>query len=196
VAEEMNSRVERSIEESLAVKRALLEDKVLVSLIAGVAAEFVRVLRQGHKILLFGNGGSAADAQHIAAEFVGRFQLDRPPIPALALTVDSSLLTSIANDSQYENVFARQIEALGLAGDIALGISTSGRSPNVLRGFAAAKGKRMLTVALTGKNGGQLSDRAQYCICVPSESTARVQEAHILIGHILAEIAEAELVSK
>lgn len=196
MAQEMTSRVERSIQESLLVKHALLEDKALLNLIAAVAGEFVQALRQRHKVLLFGNGGSAADAQHLAAEFVGRFQKDRQPFAVLALTVDSCSLTSIANDYHYENVFARQVEALGLAGDIAVGISTSGRSPNVLKGLAAAKERDMLTVALTGKNGQQIREYARYCIAVPSESTARIQEGHILIGHILAEITEAELVSK
>jgi D-sedoheptulose 7-phosphate isomerase len=194
VRQEITSRVERSIQESLAVKHALLEDRTQVRLIAAVARAFIEALQGGHKILLFGNGGSAADAQHIAAEFVGRFQLERPPLPALALTTDSSALTGIANDYLYENVFARQVEALGSAGDVAVGISTSGRSLNVLKGLAAAKAKGMVTVGLAGKNAPQLGEQTQYCICVPSEATPRIQEAHILIGHILAEITEADLV--
>ncbi len=191
--ESLIRHVEASIEESLAVKQALLKDKRLVSLIAEVAGEFVSCLRGGHKILLFGNGGSAAEAQHIAAEFVGRFQAERPPLPALALTANTSSLTGISNDYQFENLFARQLEALGSKGDVAVGITTSGRSPNVLKGLAAAKRKGLTTVGLTGTNGDMLRECAQYCICVPAASTARIQEAHILIGHILCEITESEV---
>ncbi|MGA2631815.1 MAG: D-sedoheptulose 7-phosphate isomerase [Terriglobia bacterium] len=188
-------RVEGSIQESLAVKQALLQDKSLVHLIATVAIEFLRALQGGHKILLFGNGGSAADAQHIAAEFVGRFQLERPPLPALALTTNTSALTGIGNDYLYENVFARQVEALGYKDDVAVGISTSGRSVNVLKGLAVAKARGLVTVGLTGRDGAMLKEQAQYCICVPAETTPRIQEAHILIGHILSEITETELAS-
>ena len=186
--------IEHSIEQSIAVKQALLADKELVGLIAAVADAFVKALRAGRKILLFGNGGSAADAQHIAAELVGRFQKERAPLPALALTVDSSALTCIGNDYGYENVFSRQVMALGLENDIAVGISTSGNSLNVMKGLAAARANGLVTVALTGKAGGLLAEHAQYCICVPSDATARIQEAHILIGHILCEIIDAEFV--
>lgn len=186
--------IEHSIEQSIAVKQALLADKELVGLIAAVADAFVKALRAGRKILLFGNGGSAADAQHIAAELVGRFQKERAPLPALALTVDSSALTCIGNDYGYENVFSRQVMALGLENDVAVGISTSGGSLNVMKGLATARADGLVTVALTGKAGGLLAEHAQYCICVPSDATARIQEAHILIGHILCEIIDAEFV--
>jgi D-sedoheptulose 7-phosphate isomerase len=158
-----------------------------------VSKQFVSALREGHKILLFGNGGSAADAQHIAAEFVGRFQMERTPLPALALTTNTSALTGIGNDYGYENVFCRQVEALGREGDIAVGISTSGTSPNVLKALAAAQAKGLVAVALTGRDGKLLKDVARYCICVPTDSTPRIQEAHILIGHILSQIVELEL---
>lgn len=185
-----------SIQESIKVKQALLEDKHLLSQIAEVAREFVTALGGGHKILLFGNGGSAADSQHIAAEFVGRFQMERTPLPALALTVNTSALTGIGNDYGYENLFARQIQALGTAGDVAVGISTSGKSPNVLKGLAAAKAKGLVTVALCGKFGSMMQEVSQYCLCVPSSETPRIQESHILIGHIVSKIAETELFAK
>jgi len=185
-----------SIQESLKVKQALLDDADLQGLIATVSKQFVSALSRGRKILLFGNGGSAADAQHIAAEFVGRFQMERTPLPALALTTNTSTLTGIGNDYGYENVFARQVEALGREGDIAVGISTSGTSPNVLKALAAAQAKGLVTVALTGRDGKKLKEVARYCICVPADSTPRIQEAHILIGHILSQIAELELFDK
>lgn len=185
-----------SIQESLKVKQALLDNTDIQNLIATVSKQFVSALRRGHKILLFGNGGSAADAQHIAAEFVGRFQMERTPLPALALTTNTSALTGIGNDYGYENVFARQVEALGGEGDIAVGISTSGTSPNVLKALAAAQAKGLVTVVLTGRDGKRLKEVARYCICVPADSTPRIQEAHILIGHILSQTAELELFDK
>jgi D-sedoheptulose 7-phosphate isomerase len=196
----MNSGIDalivNSIEGSIKVKQALLEDKHLLSQIADVVKEFVSALSSGHKILLFGNGGSAADAQHIAAEFVGRFQMERTPLPALALTVNTSALTGIGNDYAYENVFSRQIEALGSSGDVAVGFSTSGKSPNVLKALAAAKAKGLITVALTGKFGSMLQEVSSYCLCVPSDETPRIQESHILIGHIISQITEMELFAK
>ncbi len=185
-----------SIQESIKVKQALLEDKHILGQIADVVKEFVSALSNGHKILLFGNGGSAADAQHIAAEFVGRFQMERTPLPALALTVNTSVLTGVGNDYAYESVFSRQIEALGSAGDVAVGFSTSGKSPNVLKALAAAKAKGLVTVALTGKFGGMLQEVSRYCLCVPSDQTPRIQESHILIGHIVSQLTEMELFPK
>ena len=182
-----------SIQESIKVKQALLEDKHLISQIADVVKEFVWALSNGHKILLFGNGGSAADSQHIAAEFVGRFQMERKPLPALALTVNTSVLTGVGNDYAYENVFSRQIEALGSAGDVAVGFSTSGKSPNIVKGLAAAKAKGLVTVAFTGKFGSALEPISRYCLCVPSGETPRIQESHILIGHIISQLTETEL---
>ena len=191
-----NALIVNSIQESIKVKQTLLEDKHLLGQIAAVVKEFVSALSNGHKILLFGNGGSAADAQHIAAEFVGRFQMERTPLPALALTVNTSALTGIGNDYAFENVFSRQIEALGAAGDVAVGISTSGKSPNVLKALAVAKAKGLVTVALTGKFGALLQEVSRYCLCVPSDQTPRIQESHILIGHIVSQITEMELFAK
>ena len=190
---DLGSRVEQRIRESMAVKEALLRDKELIGLISEVGRDWAEVLRRGHRAFLFGNGGSAADAQHIAAELVGRYLGDRPGLPVVALTANTSSLTAIANDYSYDAVFARQLEALGSAGDMAIGISTSGSSRNVLLAIDAAKRKGMTSVALTGQGGGQLKDLADRCICVPSADTPRVQEVHILIGHILCEIVEAEL---
>ena len=150
-------------------------------------------LAGGNKVLLFGNGGSAADAQHIAAELVGRYKRERRALPAIALTVNTSSLTAIGNDCGFEHVFARQLEAMGAAGDVAVGISTSGNSPNVLRGIEVAKAGSLLTVALTGRTGGSLGKIVDYCIQVPSDDTARIQEAHILVGHILCEYVEQTL---
>jgi D-sedoheptulose 7-phosphate isomerase len=155
------------------------------------AAECVAdAMRTGNKLLIFGNGGSAADAQHIATELVGRYLHDRRALPAIALTVDSSIPTSVANDYGFAEVFARQIEALGSPHDVALAISTSGNSPNVLRGLEAARRQGLSTIALSGKTGGKMAAFADICICIPSASTPRIQEAHILIGHILCGIAE------
>ena len=185
-----------SIQDSIKVKQSLLEDKVLLTQIADVIQEFVKALTNGHKLLLFGNGGSAADAQHIAAEFVGRFQMERTPLPALALTVNTSALTGIGNDYDYVNVFSRQVEALGQAGDVAVGITTSGKSPNVIKGLAAAKARGLVTVGLTGKFGTMLQEVSKYCLCVPSDQTPRIQESHILIGHIVSQVTELEMFAK
>jgi D-sedoheptulose 7-phosphate isomerase len=146
--------------------------------------------KAGNKVLLFGNGGSAGDAQHIAAEFVGRFAFNRPALPALALSVNTSCVTAIGNDYGFDLVFSRQIEALARPGDLAIGISTSGNSPNVLHGLSVARKIGLGTVALTGCTGGKLKNAVDYCICVPSNETPRIQECHILIGHIISELVE------
>jgi D-sedoheptulose 7-phosphate isomerase len=150
----------------------------------------------GNKILFFGNGGSAADAQHLAAEFVNRYIMDRPPLPAIALTTDTSILTSVSNDFTFDEVFAKQLRALGREGDIALGLSTSGSSPNVVKAFEVAKEIGMKTVAFTGNDGGPLARMADVSLVVPSTSTPRIQETHILLGHILCEMVEHQLFYK
>jgi D-sedoheptulose 7-phosphate isomerase len=156
------------------------------------AASIARASRSGGKLLLFGNGGSAADAQHVAAELVGRFQRERPAIAAIALTTDTSVLTSLANDYDFARVFARQIEALGREGDVALGISTSGRSPNVVFALNAARSRRLVTVALTGNDGGPVGAAADIHINVPSASTARVQEVHRTLLHVICDLVERD----
>ncbi len=178
--------------DSVTTKQALSDQ---AASLAHVAEVLVRAYRQGNKMILFGNGGSAADAQHIAAELVGRFYLERPSLAAEALTVNTSSLTAISNDYDFDTVFARQIEALGRPGDVAVGISTSGKSENVVRALHVARERGMLTIGLTGQDGGRLEKIVDYCICVPSRDTARIQEGHILVGHILCEIVEKELFS-
>jgi D-sedoheptulose 7-phosphate isomerase len=182
--------IRHRIEACIAVKTSLLQQS---ELLAQVAEQLIEAYRAGKKMLLFGNGGSAADAQHIAAELLGKYYLHRQALPAEALTVNTSALTAIGNDYAFEHIFARQLEALGNSGDVAIGLSTSGNSPNVLEGLYAAKRKGMLTIGLTGEDGGQLKALVDYCICVPSKDTPRIQEAHILIGHILCELVEQAL---
>ncbi|UCE04087.1 MAG: D-sedoheptulose 7-phosphate isomerase [Candidatus Latescibacterota bacterium] len=156
-----------------------------------------RALRDGGKLLLFGNGGSAADAQHIAAELVGRYALDRPGMPAIALTTDSSILTSVGNDYGFDSIFERQIEALAAAGDVALGISTSGNSNNVKRGLLRAKRiGRITTAALLGRTGGDIRTLVDHAIVIPAHDTARIQECHITLGHILCEMVEADVAER
>jgi phosphoheptose isomerase len=158
--------------------------------IVAAAAAIVAALRSGGKLLVFGNGGSAADAQHVAAELVGRFQRERPAFAAIALTTDTSVLTSLANDYAFDRVFTRQIEALGKPGDVVLGISTSGASANVVTAFAAARRLGLRTIALTGRDGGEVGRAAEIHINVPSPSTARVQEVHRTLLHIICELVE------
>jgi phosphoheptose isomerase len=160
------------------------------------AAAIVDAFRRGGMLLLFGNGGSASDAQHVSAELVGRFQRERAGLPAIALTTDTSILTSVANDDGFDRVFVRQIEALGRAGDVALGISTSGGSPNVLAALEAARAKGLNTIALTGKDGGAVGRAAAIHVNVPAQSTARVQEVHRTLLHIICDIVERELVDR
>jgi D-sedoheptulose 7-phosphate isomerase len=182
--------IQQRIRTSIAVKQELLKQSALL---AQVAEKLIEAYEAGKKILLFGNGGSAADAQHIAAELVGKYYMDRRPLPAEALTVNTSSLTAIGNDYAFERIFARQVEALGNPGDVAIGISTSGNSPNVIEAIRAAKKKGMITIGLTGAEGGRLKNEVDYCICVPSKDTPRIQEAHILIGHIWCELIERAL---
>jgi D-sedoheptulose 7-phosphate isomerase len=164
--------------------------------IVEAATLIAECLRAGGKLLFFGNGGSAADAQHLAAEFVGRFMMERHALPAIALTTDSSILTAVGNDYGFDQIFARQIEALGRPNDVALGISTSGNSPNVIEAVKKAKKQNLKTIGLAGKEGGALARCVDLAITVPSANTARVQECHIAIGHILCELVENNLFSK
>ncbi|HCI79333.1 MAG TPA: phosphoheptose isomerase [Ktedonobacter sp.] len=184
---QLEAVISQRIAESIEVHQLLLQH---TEVCAEVAESIIGAFRTGNKVLLFGNGGSAADAQHIAAELVGRFYMDRPALPAQALTVNASTLTAIGNDYTYAQIFSRQIEAFGVAGDVAIGISTSGNSQNVVEGLRAANRKGMVTVGFTGEHGGQLKSEADYCICVPTGDTPRIQEAHILIGHIVCELVE------
>jgi D-sedoheptulose 7-phosphate isomerase len=164
--------------------------------IVQVAALIVDAFRNGNKVLLFGNGGSSTDAAHIAAEFVGRYQRERMPLPAIALATDIAAITCIANDYGYEELFARQVRAHGRKGDIAIGISTSGNSPNVLKGVEAARDCGLTTIAWTGANGGKLAGLVDYPFIVPSTVTSRIQESHITLGHVLCELVEDHLLGK
>ena len=153
----------------------------------------VQCFRAGGKVMLCGNGGSAADCQHIAAEFVNKYVMQRPALPAIALTTDTSNLTSIGNDASYDDVFSRQIEALGRKGDVLIGITTSGRSPNVLRAFDAAKNTGVISIGLLGRDGGPAAKACDLAIIVPDRTTSRIQEVHITVGHILCGIVDAEM---
>lgn len=185
----IRDRIQRSID----VKQALLADAGFQESTALVAMRIVESLRAGGKVFFFGNGGSAADAQHLSAEFTGRYLKERRALPALALSVNSSSLTAIGNDYGFDLVFARQLEALGREGDVAVGISTSGNSCNVIRALKVAKERSIFAVALTGGSGGQLGTIADCAIRIPSEETPRIQEGHILTGHIICEIVEEAL---
>ena len=181
-----------AIEGCLASLEQLREERHLTAIVA--AAELISAsLAGGSTVFLFGNGGSASDATHLAAEFVGRFQRDRRALPAFSLCTNESAITAIANDYGFERIFARQLEASGRPGDVAIAISTSGDSANVLAGARAARALGMKTIGLTGADGGGLRDAVDVCLCVPSSVTARVQENHIVVGHLLCEIVEQQL---
>ncbi len=182
------SRVEQIFRESIEVKERCLADNA--ARIVELARLMTACFRDGKKVLIFGNGGSAADSQHIAAELIGRFQKERRGLPAIALSTDTSILTSLGNDYSFEIIFARQIEALGQSGDIALGISTSGNSANVIAAMREAKKRGLHTVALTGQGGGKLAGEVDLCLAVPSKVTARVQESHSVIAHAFCELVE------
>lgn len=187
----MKAQIERLMAESLAVKQDLI--RYYLGAIAKVVDSTLEALQRGNLILLCGNGGSAADAQHLAAEFINRFLLSRAALPAIALTTDTSVLTSIGNDSDFSQVFARQVEALGKAGDIFYAISTSGNSDNVIEAVKVARKRGIETVAFTGGDGGKLAPLCDLALIVPSRSTPRIQEAHITIGHIICQIVEERL---
>ncbi|MBK1973999.1 D-sedoheptulose 7-phosphate isomerase [Campylobacter sp. TTU-622] len=192
----MLTYIKKHFEESIDTKEQILKDEDLLNLIKKVALEIIKAYKNGNKTLLAGNGGSAADAQHIAGELVSRFYFDRPGLASIALTTDTSILTAIGNDYGYEKVFSRQLEAQGLKGDIFIGISTSGNSVNILKALEICKEKGIISVGLTGKSGGKMNDLCDYCIKVPSNCTPRIQESHILIAHILCAIVEEELFGK
>ncbi|ADC89864.1 sugar isomerase (SIS) [Thermocrinis albus DSM 14484] len=183
--------VKKAFKESADVKLAFVE--LYAERILEVGLIIATAIKDGNKVILFGNGGSAADAQHIAAELIGRFKEDRKPLPAIALTTDTSVLTALGNDYGFESIFERQVEALCMPGDVVIGITTSGNSPNVVRALAKAHDLGALTVAFTGRNGGKVVDVAHYSFVVPSYETPRIQECHITLGHVLCEIVEREL---
>jgi len=187
----MKKKISELLTEDIAVKKALLETQVTA--IESLANMMISTIKTGGKILVFGNGGSASDSLHIAAELVGRFQKERKSLPAISLSANSSSITALGNDYGFEYIFERQIEGLGKKGDMALGISTSGKSKNVIRGIKKASEMNMKTAVLTGKSEGELSRIADVSVKVPSNNTPRIQEAHITIGHIVCEIVEDAL---
>lgn len=190
----MKEAITRAFEESIQAKKAFLKENLstLMSAIDAVAEAFLR----GNKFLIFGNGGSAADAQHIAAEFVNRFRIERPPLPALALTTDTSAITSIANDYDYKEIFSKQVKALGKEGDVALAISTSGNAANVLAAIEVCKRLKIATIGLTGGDGGKMARQVDYLLRVSEgKNTARIQETHILVGHVICELVDQKLFS-
>jgi len=189
----MKNYIKNQIQDSLQTKQNIYENEDLLNKILEVSQKCVELYRGDKKTILAGNGGSAADAQHIAAELVGRYGFDRPSLPSLALTTDTSALTAIGNDYGYDAVFSRQLEGMGQAGDIFIGISTSGNSKNLIKAFEVAKNKSILCVALVGKHGGEMATMADIALVVPSDSTPRIQESHILIGHIICDIIEKEI---
>jgi D-sedoheptulose 7-phosphate isomerase len=191
-----HSVIAQRIQDSISIKSLLLENKETISTINSVANILIQAFKQNKKVWFCGNGGSAADAQHIAAELSGRYLFDRPPLPAEALHVNSSYLTAVANDYGFDEVYARLIGAMGKKGDVLVGISTSGNSKNVINAFEKAKGKGLTIVAMTGNKISKMAELSHYCIRVPSTETPRIQEAHIMIGHILCEIIEDVLFKK
>jgi D-sedoheptulose 7-phosphate isomerase len=186
-------RIREAIQESIGVKQQIIGNEKLLQSIEDVAGLCAAAYCDGNKVLFCGNGGSAADAQHLAAELSGRFYFDREPLDSEALHVNTSYMTAVANDYSYDEVFARLVKAKGRKGDILIGFSTSGNSGNIVRAFKTAGEMGMITVALTGESGGKLKEIADYLINVPSNDTPRIQESHILIGHIICEIIEQRL---
>ena len=189
----MNNRIKEVFQQSIAVKKSILENATILSEIEKSVDVLVNAYRNNHRVLFCGNGGSAADAQHLAAELSGRFYYDRPPLDAEALHVNTSYLTAVGNDYSFDEIYARLVKAQGAKGDVLVALSTSGNSPNILKAIEAAKEKGMLTIGLTGESGGKMVGMCDFIIKVPSTDTPRVQESHITIGHIICELTESIL---
>lgn len=184
------NKIKSLIQASIDTKQQLLADETVLQTICDVVNVVVKAFQQGHRVYFCGNGGSAADAQHLAAEFSGRFYKDRKALPADALHCNTSYLTAVANDYGYELVYQRIIEGIGQEGDVLVGLSTSGNSPNIVKAFETAREKKMITVALTGYTGGQMKSVSDYLINIPSTDTPRIQESHIMAGHIICQLVE------
>jgi len=189
----MLDKINHIISESIQVKQSLLSNAALLEQIAGVVDAVTTAFRNGHKVQFCGNGGSAADAQHLAAEFSGRFYKNRTALPSDALHCNSSYLTAVANDYGYDEVYSRLVEGTMQIGDILIGLSTSGNSPNIVKAFETARAKNIITVGFTGNGGGKLEELSQFLLDIPSKNTPRIQESHIMIGHIICELVEANL---
>lgn len=192
----MNQKIINAIKESAAIKHAILENKEIIDTLQTIVEKIVLCYKNGGKVLFCGNGGSAADAQHLAAELSGRFYYDRDPLYAEALHVNTSYLTAVANDYSYDEVYTRLVKAIGRQGDVLIGLSTSGNSGNILRALAQARQQGMLTFGLTGESGGKMKELCDLTIRIPSSVTPRIQESHILVGHIICELVEASLFPK
>lgn len=190
MADPLSGRASSELAASARILAAVAADPRLAAAVHDVAAACLESIRAGGKVLLCGNGGSAADAQHVAGEFVSRFRFDRPGLPAIALTTDSSVLTAIGNDYGYEQVFARQVQALGRRGDVLIAYSTSGRSPNVLRALEAGRDGGLACVGMTGNRGGPMRDLCRFLLEVPSDETPRIQEGHLALGHAVCDLVE------
>jgi len=189
----MEAKIKSVIQSSIDLKTSVLGDPKLIDTVQQIVNEFVRCYENGGKVLFCGNGGSAADAQHLAAELSGRFYFDRHPLFAEALHVNSSYVTAVANDYGYDEIFARLVMAMGSKDDVLVGLTTSGNSPNIIRAFTEANSLGMLTVGFTGETGGQLAEKCTYLLNIPSKDTPRIQEVHILLGHIICELVEEKL---
>ncbi|MDB5275656.1 MAG: D-sedoheptulose 7-phosphate isomerase [Ferruginibacter sp.] len=189
----MNQKIADRVNASIAVKQQLLADEKIISTVATCVDIIVTAFNNGNKVLFCGNGGSAADAQHLAAEFSGRFYIDRDALPAEALHCNTSYLTAVANDYSFDLIYARLIKGLGKKGDVLVGLSTSGNSANIVNAFETAKEKEMITIGFTGFTGGAMKEISDYLLNVPSTDTPRIQESHILLGHIICELVEERL---
>ncbi|MDR1005418.1 MAG: D-sedoheptulose 7-phosphate isomerase [Bacteroidales bacterium] len=189
----MQERIKQVMEESVAVKQQLLNNPEIINEIEKISLAIIEAYRSNKKVLFCGNGGSAADAQHLAAELSGRFYYDRPPLASEALHVNTSYLTAVANDYSYDVIYSRLVEATGCGGDVLIGLSTSGSSKNVINALQAAKAKGMITISLTGEGGGRMAELSDYLLAVPSKDTPRIQESHIMLGHIICELVESTL---
>lgn len=189
----MKAKIQSIISASIDVKTQLLADEIMQQTIATVIDEITKAFQNGKKVLFCGNGGSAADAQHLAAEFSGRFYKDRKALPSEALHCNTSYLTAVANDYSYDVIYSRLVEGICEEGDVLVGLSTSGNSKNILNAFAAAKEKKVITIGFTGASGGQMKQAGDYLINVPSSDTPRIQESHIMIGHIICELVEEKI---
>jgi D-sedoheptulose 7-phosphate isomerase len=188
----MSEQIKSIISASIEVKQAILADDAMIQKLAVVSNLITEAFKNGNKVLFCGNGGSAADAQHLAAEFSGRFYTDRDALPAEALHVNTSYLTAVANDYSYDVVYARLVKGLGHTGDVLIGLSTSGNSKNIIEAFKMAKEKKMITIAFTGDTGGNMKELSDYLFNVPSKDTPRIQESHIMLGHIICQLVEEQ----
>jgi D-sedoheptulose 7-phosphate isomerase len=189
----MNNKITSIIQASIDVKQQVLNNETLKQTVADCVTLIVNAFNNGNKVLFAGNGGSAADAQHLAAEFSGRFYIDRKALPAEALHCNTSYLTAVGNDYSYDVIYARLLEGIGNSGDVIIGLSTSGNSKNIIKAFEVAKQKNITTIGFTGATGGNMKDLSDYLINVPSTDTPRIQESHILLGHIICELVEAAI---